>query len=276
MSLRSYFLISALAVGLSACGAERPGPLKHHFDDMYIATVPIDDKRSVLDAQQDWSIAKMELANVRQQYGAINTDVKISQNEAKKYKLEKDSVKARKKDAEKAGDMNTLNETNLLLQAADLNYQAAKKKVAYLEAHRNYMKLNIEYHEDKMYEAEARYEMSKASMATSHNIQPPGFVPANFHKQQEFRTRYAQQTRARVEKARLKAERIKKEWNGLERAAQDAENSAYGTPAPPPPAQNDPFAPAAPAPTSAPPPAPAPRGGQTPFEPIPPMTGGTR
>lgn len=269
MSLRSYFLISAVAIGLLACGPKVPGPLEHHFNDDYLARVPVNDKRSVLDAQQDWSIAKMELAGIRQEHGSINTEVKLAQNDAKKYKIEKDSVKTRKAEAEKAGDMTTMNETNLLLQAADLNYKAAKKKVQYLEAKRKYMEHNIRYHEAKAYEAEARFEMSKARMAADNNIQPPGFVPANYQKQLEFRTRYAQQTRANVDKARARAENIKKEWTALERSAQNAENAAYGTPSPAPaPAANDPFAPAAPAP------APAPGGAQTPFEPIPPLTGG--
>lgn len=267
MSLRSYSLIGALAVALIACGASKPGPLQHHFDDMYIARVPIDEKRSVLDAQQEWSIAKMELAAARQVFDESVTDVKIAQNEAKKYKLEKQSIKERIKIAEKTGDMTMLNESTLLASAADLQYKAAKKKVKYLQAHRKYLLFKIDYQEALMFEQEARYEMSKARMAQSHNIQPKGFVPARYQKQQEQRARYSQQTKTRVAKARAKAERIKKEWNGLEKAAQAAENKAYN--AGPPPVNNGGFPPASPAP------APAPTN-QTPFEPLPPLSGGTQ
>ena len=229
MSLRSYFITSALALALVACGASRPGPLKFHFDDMYIARVPLSEKQSVLDAQQEWSIAKMELASARQLYQETVSDVKIAKNEAKKAKLEKQSLKERLKIAEKTGDLTMINETTLLARAADLTYKAAKKKVKYLQQQRKYLRLDIDYHEDMMYEEEARFEMSKARTAQTHNIQPPGFVPAQYQKQLETRSRYAQRTRARVDKARAVAARTEKEWHGLEGAAQAAESSAYNS-----------------------------------------------
>ena len=46
MSKASYFWFVGLSLILVGCGGgeSRPGPLKHHFDDMYIAQVPMDGR----------------------------------------------------------------------------------------------------------------------------------------------------------------------------------------------------------------------------------------
>ena len=264
-SIRSCLTIAAACVALSACGGpSRPGPLKHHFDDMYLAKVPIDSKRSVLDAQQDWSIAKMELAKARQDYETAGLDVKVAQNDAKKAKLEAGTLKERKKIAEKAGDLTEINKTTLLLLSADLSFKAGQKKVTYMKAHRSYLRVAIDYAEDIMNLEEADYEMSKARMAQRHNIQPRGFVFANFQKQSERRARQVQTTKVRLEKARAKEEKYKKEWKAFEQQARAAERGANDSPPPPaalPPASPPPLQPLPPAGLDSDPPPPAGLGG---------------
>ena len=60
MRLPSKILVLAvLAAG--ACGGAAdspPGPLATHFDDMYIATIAPSQKPTVVQTQQDWSVAR--------------------------------------------------------------------------------------------------------------------------------------------------------------------------------------------------------------------------
>lgn len=226
MSIRSYWIIGVILAICTACGSGRPGKLKYQFDDMYIARVPVQQKQIVLDTQQSWSSARLEWHEATQIYNGSATQVKVARNEAKKAKLEENSVKAMQKGAEKTGDLTQMNEATLKLRAAKLAHKAAKRKVAYEIAWRKYLAVQVDYTEDLMHAEEARYEQSKARMAQKNNIQPKGFNPANFQKQFENRSRYAQRTKARMDKSRAKAERVKKEWQALIREAEIAGRAA--------------------------------------------------
>ena len=78
--------VSSILALAAACGGPSdspPGPLAKHFDDMYIAAIPLDQKKAIVDTQQGWSIAKMENANAESQYNESATQLGVAQNELK-------------------------------------------------------------------------------------------------------------------------------------------------------------------------------------------------
>src|SRR5437762_4142106 len=99
------FAIAVLAVGvhvglLGACGGSSdapPSPHAKHFDDMYIASVPLDQKQSVVTTQNDWSVAKMQNAKAEADYNESNTMMSIVSNDQKAARLGVDSAVAGKK-----------------------------------------------------------------------------------------------------------------------------------------------------------------------------------
>src|SRR6185295_6118823 len=59
---RKVLMIAVLVAGCGGASDSPPGPLGKHFDDMYIATIPPGQKPTVVQTQQDWSVARMENA----------------------------------------------------------------------------------------------------------------------------------------------------------------------------------------------------------------------
>ena len=84
-----------VAVVLGGCGGSQdapPAPFGMRFDDMYIASVPLDQKQAVV--QNDWSLAKMETAKAEADFNESNTPLSIAQNDQKAAKLTVESAVA--------------------------------------------------------------------------------------------------------------------------------------------------------------------------------------
>src|SRR3954469_21367895 len=103
--MRGNFL--ACLVLLVACGGAEdtpPGPLGRHFDDMYIAAIPLDQKKAVLDTQQGWSVGKMEQAKAESDFNESATQLEVARNELRSAKLTVDSAISQKKSADQSAD----------------------------------------------------------------------------------------------------------------------------------------------------------------------------
>src|SRR5678815_4081854 len=102
MRLPSKILVIAVLAAaweLGACGGASdspPVPLTTHFDDMYIATISPAQKPTVVQTQQDWSVARMENAKAEADYNESATQLSIAQNDQKAAGLTVDSAKAAK------------------------------------------------------------------------------------------------------------------------------------------------------------------------------------
>lgn len=228
-SLRSYFVlfVCVSALGAAGCGggASRPGPLAHHLDDMYIAAIPVAEKQSVINAQQDFHVARMEQAKAEADYGESATDIQVAQNELQQAMLDEKTANAKKASADKSADLNRINAATLLQREAKLARRAADKKLEYMKVRQSYLKKYLLVAEDEMYAKEARYELAKARLAQQKNIQPRGFNFANFQKQADDRAAYVQRTRGTLDRERTELSRREKEWKGLE---QEARRSRMG------------------------------------------------
>src|SRR5450432_620329 len=89
---------SLLAV-MAACGSSDspPGPLAKHFDEMYIAAIPLDQKQQVVQTQQEWNVARMENANADAQVKESESQLHQARNDQKATRLSIDSAVSNKK-----------------------------------------------------------------------------------------------------------------------------------------------------------------------------------
>lgn len=215
------FLCVAL---MAACGGgdSRPGPLKYTLDHMHIARIPTSEQQEALNARNDYEVARADQAKAQADYNDAGTELDVARNELKQADLGKQSAQRQKKDAEQSADMNRINRANLLLRSAEKKKKAAAAKVEYYKARREYLKKAINVAQDKVYVAEARYELAKAKLAKENNIRPKGFELANFEKQYRDRTQYAERNQSKLSPAKARMDAKRQEWKSHEAKADEA------------------------------------------------------
>jgi hypothetical protein len=227
----SVFRVSLLALitVASACGggeASRPGPLKYTIDDMYLARVPMEQKTGVLEAKNQYDLARMERASVEAEHSEATTDLEVARNELTQAQLDEKSAQSRKKAADESADLNRMDAAAKDLRIAQLSRQAATKKVDYMKARRELLKKKLLVSEDESYAQEAKYELSKARVAKANNIRPKGFDANNFERQSAERSKHAQRSKALIAREQQKADNLRREWEGLVRESDRARGTA--------------------------------------------------
>jgi hypothetical protein len=231
------FAIAVLAVGvqvvlLGACGGSSdtpPGPLAKHFDDMYIAAIPLDQKQSVVTTQNDWSVAKMQNAKAEADYNESTTQLSIVRNDQKAAKLGVDSALSNKKSAEASADTNRMNQATKDLHNAESSAKAADARVKYYEAYREYLKVVLRHAQENMYWREAQYELAKAQLGQKSNIAPKGVAYDTFPKQEQERNKRASSAKDRAESEKRRALSARDNWLKAQETA-DRENGRSTNP----------------------------------------------
>jgi len=214
------------ATTIAACGGakdEPPAPLSKHFDDMYIAAIPLDQKQQVVQTQNDWSVAKMENAKADADINSVNTMIEVARNDSKSAHLSLDSANTQKKDADKSGDTNRINQATKDQRTADELVKAAEARVKYLEQYREYLKRQQRWAQENMYAKEAAYELAKAQLGQKANIAPKGISYGDFQPQSEERAKRVGGAKDRAESEKKKADESRESWKKLQRDA-DAAN----------------------------------------------------
>lgn len=241
--------VLAIVVPLGACGGTSdspPGPLAKHFDDMYIAAIPLDQKQSVVQTQNDWAIAKMENAKAEADFNESATQLSIVRNEQKAAKLGVDSALSSKKSAEASADTNRINQAAKDLHTAEDLAKSADDRVKYFEAYREYLKLVLRHAQENMYWLEGKYELAKAQLGQKNSIAPKGVSYDSFPQQEQERGRRASAAKERVDAAKQRAMSARQNWVKAQETADRESGHPTNLPdpmAPPPPP--------APAPTEA-------------------------
>jgi hypothetical protein len=212
--------------GLGACGGssdEAPGPLSKHFDDMYIAAVPVDQQQSVINSQHDWSVAKRENAKAEADFNESETQLSIVRNDQKAARLGVDSATSAKKSADASADTNRMNQTGKDLHTAQELVKAADARVKYFEAYHDYLKTVLRQAAENMYWRESQYELAKAQLGQKNNIAPKGVEYAKFPQQEQDRGKRASSAKERVDSARSRASSARESWMHAQESA-DREN----------------------------------------------------
>ena len=166
---------------------------------MFIADVGLEQKQTVVQTQNDWSIAKMENAKAEADFNEATSQLTVVRNDQKAAQLAIDSAVSNKKVAETSADNNRINQAVKELNAAQSLKKAADARVKYYEAYRAYLKIHHRFTQENMYWREAQYELAKSQVAQKNNKSPRG-VDYNWFPTQE------QQRKVRVDKARGRAD----------------------------------------------------------------------
>src|SRR5689334_3320290 len=120
-------ILMTLVLAMAACGGSgdsRPAKLSTHLDDKYIVQVPMDQKQGVVQAQNDWGVAKMENAKAEADYNAIGSQMQVVRNDRDKAKLQMSSANSNKKTADASADTNKINAATKEIRTAELAVKA--------------------------------------------------------------------------------------------------------------------------------------------------------
>jgi hypothetical protein len=217
--MRSPSKILAIAVlavvELAACGGPSdspPGPLAKHFDDMYIAAIPLEQKQSVVQSQNDWSLAKMQNAKAEADFNESTTQLTIARNNQKAAKLGVDSAVSNKKAAEASADTNRMNQATKELHTAEEVARASAAHVKYFEAYHRYLKIAHRHAQENMYWREAQYELAKAQLGQKNNIAPKGISYDTFSPQAQDREKRTSSAKQRLDTEKGRVMTARDNW----------------------------------------------------------------
>ena len=214
-TLFSLGLITTLLWGCGGGGNPGPKPLSFHFDDMYIARVAMEEKQPIIEAQNEYSKAKMERAEAEAGLEDVKTKMSVAKNERQQALLEEKSARAKEKAANDSGDMTRVNNAKRELRSSELLRRAADQKIEALKAKRVYLKRLVRYTIENMYAKEAKFELAKGRVAKKNNVRPRGFKISNYEKQASQRSREAQKSKALAEREKSQFEKEKKKWKSM-------------------------------------------------------------
>jgi hypothetical protein len=218
-----FALLFTLFAGVVACGGpseeKPPVPLDKHFDDMYIAQVPLDQKQDVIKTQNDWSIAKMEAAKAEADYNDSTANLEVAKNDAKQAHTTLDSAITMKNSAAKSGDMNRTNQATKDERIAEDQAKAADQHAAFFDRYREFLRIDWRHKQAVMYWREAQYEAAKSGVA-----QRTGKAIANvnytwFPSQEQDRSKHAEYWRGHADAARHDASNARDKWIDLQKTA---------------------------------------------------------
>lgn len=236
MRLHVFFLLCALGVGGLGCGGGnddvRPGPLSARLDMMHVASVAMDQKQAMLQAQNEWTIAQAENAKAEADYNAITAQMTVVRNDREKAKLEVSSAASNKKTADASSDTNKINAAEKELRSAELGVKAADARIRYYDAYKGYLLRHWRWTEEHMYWKEAQFELSKAQLAQKNNISPKGVTLDSFGKQEADRSKRAAVAKGKVDAEKNKASGAREEWLRAQQTADQAKGQPSSFPDP--------------------------------------------
>ncbi|MBS1120407.1 MAG: hypothetical protein H6Q90_2635 [Deltaproteobacteria bacterium] len=199
---------------------------------MHIAAIPLDQKQSVVQTQNDWSVAKMENAKAEADFNAVTSELTGVRNEREKAKLQVNTAISNKKSAEASSDTNKVNVAQKDLRSAELAVKAADARLKYYEAYRGYLKRVWRTAQENMYWREAQYELAKAQLAQKNNIAPKGITYDSFPKQEGERNKRANSAKSKSESEKNRATGARDEWVRAQQTADQAAGTTSSFPDP--------------------------------------------
>ncbi len=215
-------LLSGLLLSSAACGGASdppPAPLGRKFDDKFLASVPLDQRKDEIEAKQAYDIAALESGKAEADYNEARVQLDVARNEREAARLDERSAASRAKAASQSADQTRIKEADKETQGAKLSREAAEKRYAYIESYRKWLKRLMRYSEHNMYWKEARYELAQAKLAQRNNIQPAGFNVDNFVKQEGDRARKVTDYKRITDGDRKSAESARSSWLALQASA---------------------------------------------------------
>jgi hypothetical protein len=218
-------LVAVVVVSLFAsagCGGASDGPprpLGRHFDDVFLAQLPIDQRSEELAAKQAYDRAVMEKQKAEADYNESRVQLDVAKNERDAARLDEKSAKSRNDAAQASADMNRMKEGEKEMKTARSAREAAEKRYDYLNAYRNWLKRLMRFTEHNAYWREAQYELAQAKLAKANNIQPKGFNFDDYSKQEADRNRKVSDAKTKAEREKSTALEARTKWLAIQREA---------------------------------------------------------
>lgn len=225
-----------LLILLVACAKPAGGPLAHTFDNTRIASVALESKQDVTQAQQQHDLALMHHDKADEAYRDSEVEQEVAEYQAEHSVLVSQLV-GRMHDKAQTGP-----------DTAALARRTADAKVEFMRARREWLGTLSSSTLYEVYAAQAKLELERARVAQANNLTPAGFDLASFEQQLTQREAAARAVTAEAERLRLAAESRLTAWNALEhqfmqtsgmtspsesdRAVLDWKQAASATPAP--------------------------------------------
>jgi hypothetical protein len=219
-------LLAALAapvtLSLGACGGAKekpPQPLSRHFDESFIAQLSVADQQGVIKAQGDYDVAKREQAKAVADEREAQSMLDIARNELQAARLDEKSAQTRMQAANTSADQTRVNSATKESRGAELARRAAEERVHYLEAYQAWLHVAVVYTQENTFYKESQLELSEASLAHSHNIQPQGFNFTDYENQEADRRSRIQQRKERADNAKATALQKRSAWLAIQSEA---------------------------------------------------------
>ncbi len=229
--IASACLVSSLAF-VPACGGSEdspPGPLAKHFDEMYIAQIAVDQKTAIVNAQQAWSVARMENAKAEADLADLtNSKLPVARNELKTLRIGVDTAITQKKSAQQSADTNRINQAAKDQDVAEKLEKSGVAHVKYLEAYQTYLKVTARYTAENMYWLEAKFELTKSQLAQNSHIAPQNVKFEWYPGQEQERGKRVERAKGKWESQRASATSARDTWLSQQKAA-DAANGNHPT-----------------------------------------------
>jgi len=214
-TIASFVLTLGLALA-AACGGGSsdgpPPPLGKHFQESFIAGLPVEKQTEVIKAQSDYNVANREKAKAEADLREQALQLSVAKNEANAAKLDLDSANANLKAAEASADRNRVNDATREKRGAELAKNAADERVKYYTAYGNWLHRQLRWSEENAYWRESVYELAKARLAQANNIAPAGFNHQDYVRQEEDRNRRTQASKGKAEDAKGSAMSARQKW----------------------------------------------------------------
>jgi len=235
------WILCVLFVG---CTKPAGGPLKYTFDATKLASVSLDAKQPVAQAQQAHEQAQAQQTKADEDYRDSEIELELAQYQAQNA-IVVSALAIAVKPAVTAAD------------TAALARRSADAKVAFVDARRAWLDKLTSSSLYAVYAAQAKLELERAKLAQTNNLVAAGFDLGVYEHQLDERSRAATAAVAETDQLRAAAEAKLAAWNEAERAFIKA-SGLDGTPESDRAAADWKAAVAAPAPAPAPAPGPAP------------------
>jgi hypothetical protein len=208
--MKALLFVSTIA--FAACAKPGGGPLKYTFDNAKIASVSLDAKQSVSQAEQAHDQARAMKARAADGKRESEIEADVAEYQAKRAELVSQVVALRV--AEKPPQANA--------DAAALARRAAEAKVGFAKARHAWLDSLASSSLYEAYAAQARLELERAKVAQTNNLVPAGFDVTVYQKQADTRTAAAARETAESTRLRAVADQKLAAWNELERGFMQA------------------------------------------------------
>jgi hypothetical protein len=193
-----------LLILLVACAKPAGGPLAHTFDNTRIASVALESKQEVTQAQQQHDLAVMHHDKADEAYRDSEVEQEVAEYQAEHSVLVSQLVGRMHDKAQVSAD------------TAALARRTADAKVEFMRARRAWLGTLSSSTLYEVYAAQARLELGRARVAQTNNLTPADFNLASFEQQLAQRDAAARAATAETERQRLVAGSRLTAWNALE------------------------------------------------------------